>query len=55
MRADEIAIMQAEARRIGAELLLPTPRGILNAETGRFAHACPDLDQEFESTDPRCA
>ena len=23
------------------------PRGIQNAETGRFAHACPDLDQEF--------
>ena len=22
------------------------PRGIRNAETGRFGHACPDLDQE---------
>jgi hypothetical protein len=24
-----------------------TPRAILNAETGRYAHACPDLDQEY--------
>ena len=23
------------------------PRGIRNAESGRFAYACPDLDQEY--------